>query len=71
MTSEQLAACSKKKLEALAKNENIPGWKTMRKEQLVTALLRAQKSSSKANGIANAKQQKVSSVFFPFYGDIY
>ena len=47
MTGQQLSNCSKKKLEALAKLEGIAGWKAMRKEQLVVAILRAQKSPKK------------------------
>lgn len=47
MTSEQLSSCSKKKLEALAKIEGIAGWKAMRKDQLVVAILQARKPGKK------------------------
>ncbi len=47
MTSEQLSSCSKKKLEALAKLEGIAGWKAMRKDQLVVAILDARKPGKK------------------------
>ena len=47
MTSEQLSSCSKKKLEALAKIEGIAGWKAMRKDQLVVAILDARKPGKK------------------------
>lgn len=47
MTSEQLSSCSKKKLEALAKIEGIAGWKAMRKDQLVVAILYARKPGKK------------------------
>ncbi|MBX7104541.1 MAG: DUF4912 domain-containing protein [Gemmataceae bacterium] len=61
MTSEQLAACSKKKLEALAKRGGIAGWKAMRKEELVVALVRLQNRSRNSEPIpaANGKHAKV------------
>jgi hypothetical protein len=48
MTDEQLTACSKKKLEALARREGIAGWKTMRKEQLIEALSRLNSRAGRA-----------------------
>jgi uncharacterized protein len=54
MTSDQLSACSKKKLEALAKFEGIAGWKAMRKDQLVVAILRARKSGKKPVPVVKA-----------------
>jgi hypothetical protein len=38
MTSEQLHACTKKKLADMARRKGIAGWQAMRKEELVEAL---------------------------------
>jgi hypothetical protein len=40
MTRDQLLACTKKELIHLARQAEIPGWHGMRKEELVTALLK-------------------------------
>src|SRR5437870_717265 len=49
MTREQLLACSKKDLVVLAREQGIAGWRSMRKEELVTALAaRAKPAKAKA-----------------------
>jgi hypothetical protein len=47
MTSEQLHACSKKKLADMARRKGIAGWHAMRKEELVEALAPERKSRRK------------------------
>src|SRR5262245_25942632 len=41
MTRQQLQACSKKELADLARRKGVAGWRTMRKEDLVEALVPA------------------------------
>jgi len=47
MTREQLEACSKKELAELARKKDLPGWRGMRKEELISALTATHKESSK------------------------
>src|SRR5438552_18986836 len=49
MTREQLQACSKKKLDTLARKLGIPGWHEMRKDQLVAALVRRNGKATHGN----------------------
>jgi hypothetical protein len=48
MTSEQLLARSKEQLAAMARKRGIAGWQTMRKDELVKALLVAAKRLARA-----------------------
>ena len=50
MTPDNLAAYKHKDLAQMAKNSGITGWHSMRKAQLVTALVKAAKVSGKVPG---------------------
>jgi len=53
MTAETLSSYSAKDLAEMAKNKGVPGWHSMRKEQLIKALLKAvREKSNKAKGRA-------------------
>src|SRR5258705_13489854 len=43
MTSEQLLARSKQQLAEMARKRGVAGWQTMRKDELIKALIRAAK----------------------------
>lgn len=50
ITAATLRARTVKDLAAMAKKKGVPGWHSMRKEQLVRALLKASKSTSNKRG---------------------
>lgn len=67
MTAEQLKGYTLKVLGQMAKEQGVPGWHAMRKDQLVKALLRASASKSRSsaassrNGTSHASASRTSS----------
>ncbi|MFO0954899.1 MAG: DUF4912 domain-containing protein [Isosphaeraceae bacterium] len=55
MTVESLKDCNKKALAQMAKDQGIPGWHAMRKDQLIRALTVAPSSSKKGAGSSKSR----------------
>ena len=60
MTAETLSNKSVKDLAQMAKRQGINGWHTMRKDELVKALVRRARAKAARNGQANGKNGHVS-----------
>jgi hypothetical protein len=57
MTRHQLQACTKKTLRDLARKQGIPGWHSMSKEELVSALAKPSRSSASSNHETNGSRR--------------
>lgn len=60
-TASSLRSQTAKKLAELAKQKGVPGWHSMRKEQLVTALLKLARQRQRASSSGSTRTRKSSS----------